>query len=96
MMLDAMRAAVDVLGLSLPAAVDMCAGAPARIAGLAHVGTLEAGKRADLALFEGAQPAGAGAANGGAESAVPQLRQTLVSGAVVYDRDLEAGNRTKY
>ena len=84
-----MRAAIDVLGLSLPAAVDMCAGAPARIAGLTHVGTLEAGKRADLLLFEGAHPASAGAANGGTVSAIPQLRQTLVSGVVVFDHEQE-------
>jgi len=95
MMLDALRAGVDVLGLSLPAAVDMCAGAPARIAGLAHVGTLEAGKRADLALFEGEQPlppsAGAAAAGGRTASAIPQLRQTIVAGAVVFDRDQDHG-----
>ena len=56
MMMDALRAAVDVLGMSLPQAVDMCASSPARIVDLGHIGTLEPGKRADLLLLSGDAP----------------------------------------
>ncbi|HSV67895.1 MAG TPA: N-acetylglucosamine-6-phosphate deacetylase [Mycobacteriales bacterium] len=47
------RAACEV-GVSLPAAAEMCAGTPAAALGLADVGALSAGRRADLVALDGA------------------------------------------
>jgi len=51
MLLDAFKTAINILGLDVATAVEMCSCLPARIAGLSHIGTLDVGKRADILLF---------------------------------------------
>merc|ERR1711920_1049248 len=51
MMLNAFQTAVNVLGLSLQRAVDMCCCSPAKIARLPHTGSLHVGMRADMVLL---------------------------------------------